>query len=111
MGWSIGYDDHHDRDIGYGVPAECDHPSCAARIDRGMAYRCDHEEGGCGLFFCGEHRNYIGHCERCQTGTPSFTPKPDLPEWVHHKLTDPSWQEWRDAYPAEVAALRGANAQ
>lgn len=26
MGWSIGYDDKWFRDIGYGVPAYCDHP-------------------------------------------------------------------------------------
>src|SRR4051812_7048849 len=26
MGWSIGYDSNWQRDIGYGVPAFCDHP-------------------------------------------------------------------------------------
>jgi hypothetical protein len=24
-----------------------------------------------------------------------FTRKPDLPEWTRHKMTDPSWEEWR----------------
>ena len=28
MGWSIGYDNNWNRDIGYGVPAFCDHPKC-----------------------------------------------------------------------------------
>ena len=28
MGWSIGYDTNWKRDIGYGVPAKCDHPRC-----------------------------------------------------------------------------------
>ncbi len=26
MGWSIGYDKNLKRDIGYGVPATCEHP-------------------------------------------------------------------------------------
>ena len=34
MGWSIGYDDNWKRDIGYGVPAVCDHPGCNEKIDR-----------------------------------------------------------------------------
>lgn len=37
MGWSIGFDTRWKRDIGYGVPAECDHPTCGAQIDRGLA--------------------------------------------------------------------------
>ncbi len=53
MGWSIGSDG--DRDIGYGVPAECDHPDCTAEIDRGLSYVCGGDpyggEYGCGLFF------------------------------------------------------------
>ena len=36
MSWSIGYDDNWDRDIGYGVPAYCDHPGCNEEIDRGF---------------------------------------------------------------------------
>ena len=30
MGWSIGYDEKWQRDIGYGVPAICDYPGCTA---------------------------------------------------------------------------------
>jgi hypothetical protein len=59
MGWAIGYDDNWDRDIGYGVPGECDAPGCHARIDRGLGYVCGGQpyggEKGCGLFFCGKH--------------------------------------------------------
>lgn len=59
MGWEIGYEPERDRDIGYGVPAECDHPDCHAKIDRGLAYVCGGEpyggEIGCGLFFCEAH--------------------------------------------------------
>lgn len=59
MGWEIGYDSNWARDIGYGVPAVCDHPNCEAKIDRGLGYVCGAEpyggEIGCGLFFCGTH--------------------------------------------------------
>lgn len=62
MGWEIGYDDRWKRDIGYGVPAVCDHPGCNTEIDRGLSYVCGGEpyggEMGCGLFFCYEHLFY-----------------------------------------------------
>lgn len=38
MGWSVGFDENWQRDIGYGVPAYCDHPQCKAEIDRGLDY-------------------------------------------------------------------------
>jgi hypothetical protein len=96
MGWSIGYDDFWQRDVGYGVPAVCDHPGCSAEIDRGLSYVCENIYGdeGCGLFFCGEH--LVGNrCERCWAGQPPFEPTPDVEAWTHHKATDPSWAEWR----------------
>ena len=112
MGWSIGFDENWKRDIGYGVPATCDHPGCGAEIDRGLAYVCGGEpfggDEGCGLFFCGHH---LWHgeeqpqCVRCATGDKPFTPTPDTAEWNHHKLTDPSWQGWRDEHPDEVARI------
>ncbi len=43
MGWSLGHDNRwgkFGRDIGYGVPAICDHPGCNAEIDRGLSYVC-----------------------------------------------------------------------
>lgn len=46
MGWSIGYDNNWKRDIGYGVPATCDHPDCNEEIDRGLAYVCGNEPRG-----------------------------------------------------------------
>lgn len=116
MGWSIGYDSKWDRDIGYGVPATCDHPGCDAEIDRGLAYVCGGEpfggDDGCGLFFCAEHL-YLGvtHpqlCERCCDGEPAFDPKPDRKEWIEWKLTDESWSQWRKKNPELVEGIRKA---
>ena len=69
MGWSIGFDSNWNRDIGYGVPAVCDHPKCNAEIHRGLAYVCGGQpyggEKGCGLFFCYEHL-MIGRSEEAE---------------------------------------------
>ncbi|MBU8834154.1 hypothetical protein [Mycolicibacterium goodii] len=134
MSWSVGYDPNWKRDIGYGVPATCDHPDCSKEIDRGLSYVCGGEpyggEHGCGLFFCGEHLTYnlddagsngrragetppgpfCEHCGPAEAGE-CFDPKPDLPVWINHKLTDPSWQQWRDENPDEVEELRKAISQ
>lgn len=105
MGWAVGYDTNWNRDIGYGVPATCDHPDCNEEIDRGLAYVCGGEpyggDRGCGLFFCGKHlihyhRKGPAICERCGPRRKKpFAPKPDVPEWTNHKATDPSWAKWR----------------
>jgi hypothetical protein len=101
MGWEIGWDSNHKRDIGYGVPAYCDHPGCKNEIDRGLGFLCGDGFGerGCGLFFCAEHLFYTVFrerlCKRCLAGKPAFIPKPDHPKWTKHKETDPSWSEWR----------------
>lgn len=118
MGWSIGYDDNWKRDIGYGVPAICDHPDCDEDINRGLAYVCCSEEPyggehGCGLFFCGSHLTHdrsrdegpAFRCARCNNLQGPFDPKPDTQEWRDHKKTHPSWAEWREKHPAEAAAL------
>lgn len=119
MGWSIGYDDNWQRDIGYGVPCECDHPDCKEQIDRGLAHVCCGEqpcggEDGCGLYFCGKHlahyRNDDGDwssakCERCAANAEPFEAKPDVKEWNDHKLTCPTWQQWRDENPDEARSL------
>lgn len=114
MGWSIGYDETWKRDIGYGVPAICDHPGCGKEIDRGLARVCGAEpwggDDGCGLFFCSDHLglntdNRQPVCERCAANADPFDPTPDTPEWVKWKLTDESWAEWRAANPDEVKAL------
>lgn len=101
MGYEVGWDHDLQRDIGYGVPAVCEHPECEERIDRGMAHACGggfpRDNEGCGLFFCGKHL-FPNHCLRCtnEADTP-FPPKPDLQEWIDHKMTDPSWAKWREA--------------
>lgn len=122
MGWSIGYDTNWKRDIGYGVPAKCDHPGCDADIDRGLAYVCGGEayggDLGCGLYFCEKHRHYgpagfdddnplargAELCQHCHAkDDQEFTPTPDVPEWITHKLTDESWAKFRSQNPEWVA--------
>lgn len=115
MGWAVGTG-KDDRDIGYGVPALCDHPDCDKQIHRGLSYVCgmintDGEDRGCGLHFCTEHLLYSPKygqlCERCYPRQKkSFIRKPDIAEWLNHKLTNESWQQWRDENPDEVAAAR-----
>ncbi len=118
MGWSIGFDSNWDRDIGYGVPATCDHPGCNEKIDRGIAHVCGGEpyggDEGCGLYFCSKHLN-LGvdgkdHqiCDRCSEGKEAFDAKPDHREWIEWKLTDASWAQWRDENQEAVAAMRAA---
>ena len=120
MGWSIGYDEKWQRDVGYGVPAICDHPGCNEPINRGLAHVCGGEpyggEHGCGLYFCGKHMHYryprgedrgYQNCPRCMTYRPPYKAKADTAEWVDWKLTEPSWQQWRDENPAKVAEMRG----
>jgi hypothetical protein len=112
VGWSLGYDSTWDRDIGYGVPAYCDHPKCMAEIDRGLAHVCGNApyggERGCGLYFCGEHLTYDGLCPRCAAyrRTPYKRIAPEHPRWIEHKLTDESWAYWRAKNPRAVHALR-----
>lgn len=116
MGWSIGYDDNWKRDIGYGVPAYCDHPECSKEIDRGLSYVCGDEphggEKGCGLFFCGDHKYFSENdddpemCKMCCDEKEPFDPKPDHPDWIKYKLTDKSWQQWRGENSEEVKNLK-----
>jgi hypothetical protein len=116
MGWSIGFDDKWNRDIGYGVPAVCDHPDCDKEINRGLSYVCGGApyggDEGCGLYFCHEHLfvdenrdEPVVLCERCHAGQLPYLPKPDTLEWVEWKLTDESWQQWRDENPETVKEL------
>ena len=114
MGWAVGWDSNWNRDIGYGVPALCDHPRCSARIDRGLGYVCCDQapyggEKGCGLHFCGNHSDYRGRCPRCRAGKPPYKrPKPDVREWLEWKLKDESWQRWRKEEPESVALAQAA---
>lgn len=111
MGWSIGYDKKWERDIGYGVPSECDHPDCNEKIHRGWDYVCSlsfyspyqplatNAKQGCGLYFCHKHLKMGEHgnlCERCANNKKPFNPKPDLIEWVELQLGDDSWEEWQE---------------
>jgi hypothetical protein len=125
MSWAIGFDSRWDRDIGYAVPAACDHPGCGAAIDRGLSFVCGGGpyggEHGCGLYFCGVHLLAVivslpesravsagstcQLCERCAHHLPPFGPAPDTREWIAWKLADDSWAAWRDAHPEKTAAM------
>lgn len=118
MGWSIGYDENWKRDIGYGVPAECDHPRCNEQIDRGLSYLCD-DEHGCGLYFCEEHLDYherrvangemesVQLCPKCSRyDKKAYNPKEDVTEWILHKLADESWATWRLDNPKIVKEMK-----
>jgi hypothetical protein len=65
------------------------------------------------LYFCHDHLKG-GMCERCAHRTEDgpyiapFIAKPDHPEWIEWKLTDPSWQQWRDENPGTVEQMRAA---
>lgn len=102
MSWAVGYDENWNRDIGYGVPAICDSPNCTTAINRGLAYACGSEpyggEKGCGLFFCDFHMSGYSPqlCTRCRNHKTPYNAKPDTPEWINHKMTDPSWETWRN---------------
>lgn len=102
MGYSIGFDANTQRDVGYGVPAICDHPDCNAEIDRGMGYACGGGLPGdaCGRYFCTEH----GGGSDCPHTDDAPPLKPEHPEWIAHKLTCPSWRAWREEHPEWVAA-------
>ena len=87
MSWLIGYDSHWNRDIGYVVPAECDHPGCHAQIGRGLAYVCGGEpeggELGCSLFFCEEHLWFTA-------------PRPEYSESPPSHAEEIAWHEIHD---------------
>lgn len=117
MGWQVGFDSTWNRDIGYGVPSICDKPGCDEEIDRGLSYVCGSDpyggEQGCGLYFCKGHLSFGRSddapqlCPRCFAYKPPYKhPKPDTPEWIHHKLTDDSWEPWRIENPDEVVRLK-----
>lgn len=103
MSWSVGYNEHLKRWIGYGVPSYCDQPGCYEEIDRGLSHICGglyYEENGCGLVFCSAHL-YLNNkgteniCERCLADKKPFDPSLDTYEWIEHMMTDPSWATWR----------------
>ena len=103
MGYELGH--REGRDIGYGVPAICDHPRCNEVINRGMGYECytydDKREKGCRLFFCSKHGGG-SLCKRCSTYKMPYDEKPDSLYWIAFKLFDESWEKWREANPATV---------
>lgn len=62
MGWAHCGTDSKGREIGYGIPATCDHEGCDAKIDRGLAYACGgmhgSDGGSCEGYFCSDHRTW-----------------------------------------------------
>lgn len=115
MGYGVYWEGTHNRFTGYGVPCQCEHPDCKAKIHRGLACVCGNEPGGgehgCGLYFCGKHLYVSARgqlCERCARRRKAFPAKPDTKPWMRHMLKDKTWKQWRDENPNEVAALRAA---
>lgn len=114
MGYEVGFDANWNRDVGYAVPSMCDHPGCKIIIHRGISCVCGGDlyggDRGCGLYFCFQHTHYHQDgtplCERCVTGQEPFEPTSDRPEWMRHKLEDPSWAKWREENPNEVEVMR-----
>ena len=116
MGWSIGYDDNWERDIGYGVPAYCDHDGCGKEIDRGLSYVCCSSEPyggehGCGRYYCEGHQSKTwDETEEFQTCDHEAGFKSqEHPDWIAWKLKDKSWQKWRDENPEAVSVLERQN--
>lgn len=106
--WSIGYDEHWNRDIGHQVPGICDHPGCDRLIHRGVEHVCGGEPYGgelcCGLYFCEEHLTKstlngklesVPVCVQCASGKEPFEPTPDTEEWINYKQTSHYWAGWR----------------
>ena len=74
MGWANCGTDSEGHPIGYAHEAECDHPGCDRRIDRGLSYACGGMHGEdvsyCEKYFCGDHLIHCPHhdwwvCEEC----------------------------------------------
>lgn len=125
MGWSIGY--VGGRDVGYGVPATCEYPTCKKKIDRGLSYACGgspDSEYGCGLFFCEKHMfgyedeygDWHQACDVCAYNgrlggdrwkeyKPQYEMKPDRNVWLRWKLKHHSWKQWREKNPDKVDAI------
>jgi len=106
--WAIGYDEDWNRDIGFDVPATCDHADCTKAIHRGVEHVCGSEpyggDSGCGLYFCEDHltqqtpasgQEKIELCDRCVSGKEPFEPTPDSQEWTNYKQTSHYWAGWR----------------
>lgn len=78
MGWGYCGTDDRGRDIGYNIPATCDHEGCDEEIHRGIAYVCgnmhSNDEYSCGQYFCDKHQQnfvvnrfdeYLSVCDDC----------------------------------------------
>ena len=63
MGWGNCGVDSQGRPIGYMHDAECDHPGCNEKIDRGLDYACGgmhgEDENSCEKYFCSQHRMHV----------------------------------------------------
>lgn len=108
MYWAIGYDENWNRDIGFDVPAICDHPDCNVSINRGIDHVCGGEPYGgdlhCGLYFCKDHLEMkqttageepLPVCAQCSAGEAPFNPSSDTEEWLSYKQTSNYWAGWR----------------
>lgn len=109
MGYQVYWNGR--RWCGYGVPAYCDYRGCRNEIDRGVYYMCEamystgdagdqiiHDEG-CRDFFCDDHADHNEFHDYVEES-------PEHPEWVHHVLTDETWERWRQENPSKVQQMK-----
>lgn len=135
MGYSIGYCKTHKRDIGYGVPAPCDHPECNEIIDRGMGYACCegfNHSANCKGYFCEEHRwNYVLQDELEHMSPEelealglsadaqaldedsgiircrhTIQPHKEAVVWLEYILNDESWEKFRTKFPERMERFK-----
>jgi len=116
--WAIGYDENWNRDIGFDVPATCDHPDCNKTIHRGVEHVCGGEpyggDAGCGLYFCENHlekkvlettgNEVTPVCAQCSSGKTPFEPTPDADEWINYKQTSHYWAGWRTYHETKASS-------
>ena len=118
MYWAIGYDENWNRDIGFDVPAICDHPECITAINRGIPHVCGGEpyggDSGCGLYFCEKHLEKksldtdeppVPLCTQCCSDLAPFTPKSDTEEWTNYKQTSNYWAGWRTYHQSKSGSM------
>lgn len=98
MGYQVYW--ANNRFQGYEVTAYCDYPGCTIEIDRGIAYS-NYDGTPPKVFCCTKHRdepfNYL----------EMVIENKEHPDWLHHVLTDETWENWRKENPKLVEKYKG----